>query len=130
LWDASRSGDVTLYAIDPPYHTPEAMTNTFYRSRNVVVSPVERVEQLRAAARQGTALVYYQGIEPPRLVTGVGTCTPILRTFPVWVGRVSDFTHLLDVHLATLCSLAAKPGRLAAKPEIQTRTAAAVAARR
>jgi phosphatidylinositol glycan class B len=114
LWQASRSGDVTLYALDPPYHTPDSTTNTFYTSQNVIVSPVERVEQLRAAAGRGSALVYYRGIEPPGLVTSVGTCTPILRTFPVWLGRVSDFTHLLDVHLATLC-------RLAATPEIQTR---------
>jgi hypothetical protein len=124
LWTASRGGDVTLYALDPPYDPPDSTTNTFYRSQNVMVFPVERVEQLRAAAGQGSALVYYRGIEPPGLVTSVGTCTPILRTFPAWLGRVSDFTHVLDVHLATLC-------RLAAKPEIQTRTAAtAIAARR
>jgi phosphatidylinositol glycan class B len=115
LWEASRRDDVTLYALDtPPYHSPDPMTNTFYTSQNVIVVPVERVDQLRAAAGQGSAVVYYWGIDPPALVTSVGTCTPILRTFPVWLGRVSDMTHLLDVHPATLC-------RLAAGPDIQTR---------
>jgi phosphatidylinositol glycan class B len=123
LWNASRRGDVTLYALDPPYQTPDSITNTFYRSQNVIVVPVERVEQLSAAAGQGSALVYYQGIEPPGLVTSVGTCPPILRTFPVWLGRVSDLTHLLDVHLATLC-------HLTARPEIQMRLVTAIAARR
>jgi hypothetical protein len=59
-------------------------------------------------------VVYYRGIEPPGLLTSVGRCTPILRTLPVWLGRVSDFTHWLDVHPATLC-------RLTARPDIQTR---------
>lgn len=111
LWEASRRDELTLYALNtPPYHSPDPMTNTFYTSRKVIVSPVERVDQLHAAVGHGSALVYYWGIEPPEFVTSVGTCTPILRTFPVWLGRLSSFSNLLDVHPATLCRLAAKPG--------------------
>jgi hypothetical protein len=80
----------------------------------VIVLPVQSADQLRAAAGRDSVVVYYRGIEPPALVTIVGTCTPILRTFPVWLGRISDVIHVLDVHPATLC-------RLAAKPDIQTR---------
>jgi phosphatidylinositol glycan class B len=115
LWEASRRNELTLYALDtPPYLGPDPMTDTFYTSHRVIVSPVESAGQLRAAAGQGSIVVYYRGIEPPGLVTSVGPCTPILRTLPVWLGRVSDSTHWLDVHPATLC-------RLTARPDIQTR---------
>jgi phosphatidylinositol glycan class B len=115
LWEASRRNEVALYALDPPpYLSPDPMTDTFYTSHRVIVSPVASEGELRVAAGRGSVVVYYRGIEPPGLVTRVGRCTPILRTLPVWLGRVSDLTHWLDVHPATLC-------RLTARPDIQTR---------
>jgi hypothetical protein len=114
LWQASRRDAVTVYALDAPaYEGLEPMTDSFYTSPNVLVFPVTGLEQLRAAANRESAVVYYRGIEPPALVTSVGTCIPILRTFPVWLEQVSEATHLLNVHPATLCRLST--------PDSQTR---------
>ena len=111
LWEQSQRTDITLYTVNmAPYHSPDSMTNTFYTSRHVVVSPVETADQLHAAVSHGSAFVYYWGVDPPAFVTRVGTCTPVLRTFPVWLWRLLAPTTLLDVQVATICRLDAKPG--------------------
>jgi len=104
LWEQGRHGDVTLYSLDASLgRAPDSFTDTFYVSRHVVVSRVQTLGQLRAAASHGSALVYYLGFDPPGLIDAVGVCTPILRTFPVWLARLAWFATPLSVHIGTVC---------------------------
>jgi hypothetical protein len=110
LWEQGRHGDITLYAIDASLgHAGDSLTDTFYASQNVVVSRVQTLGQLRAAASHGSAFVYYSGVDPPGVVAAVGVCTPILRTFPVWLARLAWFATPLSVHVGTVCRLDSTP---------------------
>ena len=110
LWERGRHGDVTLYAPEAsPYQLSDSVTNSFYASPNVVVSRVQTLGQLRAAAAHGSAFVYYVGFDLPGLVAAAGVCTPILRTFPAWLARLPWLATALSVRLGTVCQLYSKP---------------------
>lgn len=110
LWEQGRHGDVTLHALDAlPDRAIDSVTDTFYAPPNLVVSRVQTVGQLSAAASHDSAFVYYLGFDPPALVAGAGECTPILRTFPAWLARLAWFATPLGVHIGTVCRLDPRP---------------------
>jgi hypothetical protein len=123
LWEQSRRGDVTLYAVDAlPFHGQDALTNSFYVSPRVRISRVETPGPLLAAVGGGPAYVYYTGVDPPALVAHVGACTPVLRTFPEWLGRLTSFSTVFDVHVGTVCRLERRPGSGRSSIEPATRS--------
>jgi phosphatidylinositol glycan class B len=106
LREQGGDGDFTLYMVDrPPYHAFDAVTDTFYLSRHVTFSHIDTRDRLSAAVDRAPAFIYYWGIAPPAIVSSVGTCTPLLRTFPEWFGRLPVLVAIFDVHVATVCRL-------------------------
>jgi len=106
VWERGQKGAVVLYTLDEwPKHFTGSTSDTFYRSHNLVLSPVESADQLRAARRDAPVYVYYRGYDPPELIARLGVCTPLLRSYPVWLGRLASFVKSTNVHLATICRM-------------------------
>jgi hypothetical protein len=109
LWDQSQGRRITVYTIGGTPYALSGAANSFYRSENVNLRPIDTADQLRDAfdtRRETPAFMYYKGLEPPALVrTAAGTCAPVLRTFPVWLPRFDYFHWLADAQLATICQI-------------------------
>jgi phosphatidylinositol glycan class B len=112
LWDQSRDRRIMVYTIGGSPYALSGATNSFYRSENVSLQPIDTAEQLRdaiAAGAETPAFMYYKGLQPPALVAAAaGACAPVLRTFPVWLPRFDYFHWLKDAQLATICRLGPK----------------------
>jgi hypothetical protein len=106
LWERGQEGPFVLYTLDEwPKHLTGYMTETFYERRTVMLSRVESADQLRAARTHPPVYVYYQGFDTPDLIASVGVCTPLQRSYAVWLARLAWFVHSTKVQLATICRL-------------------------
>jgi phosphatidylinositol glycan class B len=113
LWDHSQARPLTLYTIGGSPYELSGADNSFYRSDNVRLLPIETASELVTALRQpGEAprFIYYRGLERPPLLGQAGVeCPAVFHTFPTWLPPIDYFNLLADAQLATICEPTATP---------------------
>jgi len=104
LWDQSRTGRITVYAVGgSPYEASDTTTNSFYRSEDVSVIPVQSADQIHAFPGAAPAFAYYRGVDAPALVVAAGPCEPVVRTIPAWLAWLEPTLLAVDFRQATIC---------------------------
>jgi phosphatidylinositol glycan class B len=103
LWDQSRHGVHTIYAVDPlDNRLPPNVTNSFYGS-GIVVLPFTP-PNVRDADVRMPVYVYYNRGEMPAELAARG-CAPVLQSYPAWLVRIAWFKKLAHVTSRSICRL-------------------------